>query len=75
MVLEARHPRLEELFEEDGKQLLAIYLDGPSLKSSQLEVFGRMSRAYDILGQVAFGFLRVGEERVALPHRLCKSGV
>lgn len=66
MLLEARHPRLEELFEEDGKQLLAIYLDGSSLKSSQLEVFGRMSRAYDILGQVAFGFLRAGQERVAL---------
>lgn len=66
MLLEVRHPRLEELFEGDGKQLLAVYLDGPSLKSAQLEVFGRMSRAYDILGQVAFGFVRVGQERVAL---------
>lgn len=66
MLLEVRHPRLEELFEEHGREVLAVYLDGPCLKSSQLEVFGRLSRAYDILGQVAFGFLRVKEERVAL---------
>lgn len=66
LLLEVRHPRLEELFEGDGKEMLAVYLDGPSLKSAQLEVFGRMSRAYDILGQVAFGFVCAGEARVAL---------
>ncbi len=66
MLLEVRHPRLEELFEGDGKGVLAVYSDGLSLRSEQLEVFGRMSRAYDILGQVAFGFVLVGQERVAL---------
>lgn len=66
LLLEVRHPRLEELFHGEGKEVLAVYSDGPSLKKAQLEVFGRMSRAYDILGQVAFGFVCMGKERVAL---------
>lgn len=66
LLLEMRHPRLEELFEPDGRGMLAAYLDGPSLKTAQLEVFGRLSKTYDLLGQVTFGFLRVGSERLAL---------
>ncbi len=66
LLLDVRHPRLEELFDGNGKEILAVYLDGPSLKRAQLEVFGRMSRVYDIFGQVVFGLLAMGEERVAL---------
>jgi len=65
LLLEVRHPRLGELFEGSGKDLLAVYSAGPCLKAAQLEVFGRMSRAYDLLGQVAFGFIPIGRERVA----------
>jgi hypothetical protein len=65
VLLDLRHPGVEQLFEASRPDLVAAYMDGEPLKVSQLDVFGRQSKAHDILGQVIFGLVRVpcGQER------------
>ena len=66
LLLAKGHPQVADLFESDSSNLLALYMDGHSLREEQLEVFGRMSLSYEILGQVVFGLIKVGSERIAL---------
>jgi hypothetical protein len=59
VLLDLRHPGVEQLFESPRPELVATYMEGGPLKVSQLDVFGRQSKAHDILGQVIFGLVRV----------------
>jgi hypothetical protein len=47
------------LYGDSQNDLVAAYMDPEELKQRQLNVFGRQSKTYDILGQVVFGFLKV----------------
>lgn len=66
LLLSKGHPEVAELFDSETHNLLALYMDGHCLREEQLEVFGRMSHSYEILGQVVFGLVKMGSERVAL---------
>jgi hypothetical protein len=59
MLLEQRHPRVDLLYDPSQTDLVAMYMDPEMLKQRQLNVFGRQSKTYDILGQVIFGFLKI----------------
>ena len=59
LLLQIRHPRLDLVYQSPGRHLAAAFQDGTSLRGSQLKVFGRHSRTYDILAQVVFGYLRL----------------
>ncbi len=59
VLLERKHPHLERLYGDSSGGLLAVYLDGETLKKRQLNVFGRQSKTYDILGQVVVGYLHL----------------
>ncbi len=63
LLLSLRHPKLDTLYEPGTRELAAAYVDEAFLKGPQLHVFGRHSRAYNILGQVAFGFVRFPASR------------
>lgn len=57
VLLELRHPEVERLYSPRGRDFLTAFLDPEYLKHRQLDVFGRQSKTYDILGQIVFGFL------------------
>jgi len=57
VLLELRHPDVERLYSPRGRHFLTVFLDPEYLKHRQLDVFGRQSKTYDILGQIVFGFL------------------
>lgn len=59
ILLERRHPRVDLLYDGTQSDLVAMYVEPEILKHKQLNVFGRQSKTYDILGQVVFGFLRM----------------
>jgi hypothetical protein len=59
VLLDMRHPEMDLLFDPQGQGLVAGCMDAEVIKGPQLNVFGRQSKAYDILGQVVFGFLRI----------------
>jgi hypothetical protein len=59
ILLEQKHPRVDLLYNGSQGDLVALYMDPDMLKRRQLNVFGRQSKTYDILGQVVFGFLRI----------------
>lgn len=65
-------PRADRLFGPPPNHLVAAYIDPESLKHRQLNVFGRFSKVYDILGQVIFGFLclRPSRPEKSLPERV-----
>ena len=66
VLLERKHPRVDLLYDPSQTDLVAMYIDPEMLKQRQLNVFGRQSKTYDILGQVVFGFLKMripGENR------------
>ena len=67
LLLDLRHPRVDQLFEPSGRELVAIFMGAEELKLQQLGVFGRYSKDYDVLGQVVFGFLRI-----PLPDRVAQ---
>ena len=57
---------MDSLYEPSQTDLVAMYIDPEMLKQRQLNIFGRQSKTYDILGQVVFGFLKMripGENR------------
>ena len=56
-LLELKHPDIDLLYESQEKKLVAAYVDPDVSKHRQLNVFGKQSKTYDILGQVVFGFL------------------
>lgn len=65
-LLELRHPGVARLFNPRGRELVAAQLAPQQLKDRQLDVFGRESKTYDILGQVVFGPVQIhspGDER------------
>lgn len=66
LLLEQRHPGVEAVFDPKASDLLALCVDGESLRENQLEAFGRLSGAYSVIGQVIFGPVRIGDERVAV---------
>lgn len=59
ILLEGRHPRIDVLYDTSEVDLLALYMNPDMLKQKQLNVFGRQSKTYDVLGQVVFGYLKV----------------
>jgi hypothetical protein len=59
LLLDLKHPKVDLLYESGTRELAAAYMDGEYLKGPQLNVFGRHSRAYNILGQAVFGFMRL----------------
>jgi hypothetical protein len=59
VLLDLRHPKVDQLYQSSGGDLLAAYMEAEVLKGRQLNVFGRQSKTYDVLGQVVFGFLRL----------------
>jgi hypothetical protein len=66
ILLERKHPSVDLLYDPSQTDLVAMYIDPEMLKQRQLNVFGRQSKTYDILGQVVFGFLKMripGENR------------
>lgn len=66
VLLERKHPRVDLLYDPSQTDLVAMYMEPETLKQRQLNVFGRQSKTYDILGQVVFGFLKMripGENR------------
>jgi hypothetical protein len=66
ILLERKHPSVDLLYDPAQTDLVAMYVDPEILKQRQLNVFGRQSKTYDILGQVVFGFLKMripGENR------------
>jgi hypothetical protein len=50
---------VDVLYAASQTDLVAAYMDPEVLKQRQLNVFGRQSKTYDILGQVVFGFMKV----------------
>jgi hypothetical protein len=72
VLLERKHPSVDSLYDPSRTDLVAMYMDPEMLKQRQLNVFGRQSKTYDILGQVVFGFLKMhlpGEDR-STPERV-----
>ncbi len=72
ILLERKHPRVDLLYDPSQTDLVAMYMEPELLKQRQLNVFGRQSKTYDILGQVVFGFLKMrlpGENR-SEPERI-----
>jgi len=61
VLVNTAHPRIDELFGERPR-VLACVQTGSELREQQLNAFGKSSRTYSILGQVATGYLRT-------PHR------
>ena len=59
VLLDIRHPKVDLLFEPSQQGLAVVYMNPEMLKQQQLNVFGKQSKTYDILGQVVFGFLRM----------------
>jgi hypothetical protein len=66
ILLERKHPHVDLLYDASQTDLVAMYMDAEILKHKQLNVFGRQSKTYDILGQVIFGFLKM---RIPGSHR------
>jgi hypothetical protein len=73
-LLDLKHPKVDLLYNSNPPGLVAAYMDGDDLRGRQLDVFGRQSKTYDILGQVVVGFFALnpleqraaGSDRVAL---------
>jgi hypothetical protein len=60
VLVEARHERVDEVFGTPPATLAVVRL-GRELKRRQLHPFGRSSKQWDLLGQVAVGFFGAGE--------------
>lgn len=81
VLLDLRHPDVDLLYEPMQQRVIAAYMDGASLKARQLNIFGRFSKAYDILGQAVFGFVNLATpgatghepERVAFTLQVVES--
>ena len=81
VLIDMRHPKIETLFESEGNTPVAVEMDAEALKCRQLNIFGRHSKDYDILGQVVVGFIRLSSskadhsdpERVALTLQVVES--
>ncbi len=74
ILLEGKHPRVDLLYDASQTDLVAMFMDPEMLKQRQLNVFGRQSKTYDILGQVVFGFLNMrlpGADRSARERVAC----
>ncbi len=59
-LLARKDERVESLYRRPPA-LIPSFVRGSDLKANQLRVFGRASRSYNILAQVAAGFLRIRE--------------
>lgn len=57
-LIEKRHPDADIIFLPRRRGLSSLFLAGEDLRSGQLPVFGRTSKTYAILGQVALGYLQ-----------------
>ncbi len=59
VLLSIKHPRVDLLYHPSQHDLVAAYIPPEMLKRQQLNVFGKQSKTYNILGQVVFGFLNI----------------
>ncbi|MEW6442461.1 MAG: hypothetical protein AB1640_16100 [bacterium] len=59
VLLDLHHAQVDLLYSPLGQELVAVFMDAAPLKQRQLNVFGKQSKTYDILGQVVFGFLEL----------------
>ncbi len=75
VLLTLHHPTTDKLFDAPPTQIVAAYIDPDTLKHRQLTIFGKLSKTYDILGQVVFGFLYLRPSGPAkdLPERVAFS--
>jgi hypothetical protein len=55
--LDLKNPKVDSLYDSEAGGLIAAFMDAKHLKSEQLNVFGKLSKTYNVLGQVVFGFL------------------
>jgi hypothetical protein len=67
-LMERKHPGVEGLYGQTGRNLAAAFVDPGSLKHRQLGVFGKGSKTYDILAQAVFGYLRFPASPGGDPH-------
>ena len=58
-LLELKHPHIDLLYKSNRHDLAVACMAPEILKHRQLNIFGRESKTYDILGQVVFGFLNI----------------
>ncbi len=59
VMIELQHPNADQVFEPGFRELFISHIGAEELKRRQLNVFGRHSKTFDILGQVVAGFFRV----------------
>jgi len=57
LLLERKDDRIDSVIDENPERVVAIRQGPGELKNEQLRVFGRESMIYDIVGQVASGYL------------------
>jgi hypothetical protein len=72
VMLDLKHPKVDLLYQTSGQDVAAAFMEADLLKCRQLNVFGRLSKTYDILGQVVFGFLylKPRDEHFPEPQRV-----
>jgi hypothetical protein len=72
VLLNQRHPNADLPYRAPRRDIIAAYVDPETLKHRQLNVFGRHSKVYDILGQVVLGFLFLTPPGIedAVPERV-----
>jgi hypothetical protein len=58
LLIDTKDPRVDQLYEPRAPAL-SVVLYGKQLKGEQLSSYGKASKTYSILGQVAFGFIMV----------------
>ena len=58
MMIDLQDPRVDKLYESRAPALNVVMF-GKQLKADQLSSYGKASKTYSVLGQVAFGFLQV----------------
>jgi hypothetical protein len=71
-LLEQRHPRVGEIF-MDRPPTVGVVVFGRQLKGRQLHSFGRASKSYDPLAQLAAGYFGPGGESGSRPDRVAIS--
>jgi hypothetical protein len=81
VLLDRKDPRVDKLFEARAPALNVVQF-GKELKSEQLSSYGKGSKTYSLLGQIAFGYLfvpgakrriKAGSEKLALTFQVVET--
>ena len=65
LLIDMKDPRVDKLYTSHSPALNVVQF-GKELKSDQLSSYGKASKTYSLLGQVAFGFLKVARNKQQL---------